>query len=94
MSAWDQPIVHTPAPWSLLCDDARGRPRCLVVDKDGGEIAAINPHRTAWNENAGLMAESPQMLKVIEIIANATGDTDLEYAQELSQEILIRLKVV
>jgi hypothetical protein len=26
--------------WKAMCDEARGRPRCLIVDKDGSEIAA------------------------------------------------------
>ena len=64
MSASDQPIVHTPGPWSLLCDEARGIPRCLVVDKDGGEIAAVNPHRA---ENAELLAAAPELLAAVEL---------------------------
>jgi len=55
----------TAGPWSLMCDEARGRPRCLIVDKDGGEIAAVNPHRTAWHENAELMAAAPVMFEAL-----------------------------
>jgi len=99
--------VHTPEPWYKRGGATPGY-MCIVdvnsryivyemanpeqVKKDGaiGECVPANGQAG----NARLMAESPAMLKVIEIIANATGDTDLEYAQEMSQEILRRLKVV
>lgn len=87
-------IAHTPGPWKSYDD--------WYVKSQGGTGAIttvckpILPHVSdeECKGNARLIAESPQMLKVIEIVANATGDTNLEYAQELSQEILMRLKVV
>jgi hypothetical protein len=44
-----------------MCDEARGKPRCLIVDKDGYEIAAVNPYRETWNENAALIARAPEL---------------------------------
>lgn len=58
--------AHTPEPWSLLCSEARGRPRCLVVDEKGNEIASINPFRESWNEDAELIAAAPRMLAAIQ----------------------------
>ncbi len=94
-------IVHTPGPWKWS-----GRELWHFGEGYLGE-GTKNPHLFAGIEvtvslsdspvvdsNKRLIAEAPEMVKVIEIIANATGDTDLEYAQELSQEILMRLKVV
>jgi hypothetical protein len=43
---------------------------------------------------ATLVTVAPDMLKVIEVIASATGDTDLKDAQELSQKILLQLSVL
>jgi len=87
------PIVHTPGPWSRwTAPDGRW----CIQGEDKSTIAEI----LAWDEsgcrkedqdNANLIVESPEMLKVIEIIANATGATDFQYAQELSQEILMRI---
>ena len=62
MSASEQPIVHTPGPWSLLCSEARGGPRCLVVCPNDNEIASINPFRESWNEDAELIAAAPELL--------------------------------
>jgi hypothetical protein len=62
MSASDQPIVHTPGPWSLLCSEARGGPRCLVVCPKDNEIASINPFRESWSEDAELIAAAPDLL--------------------------------
>lgn len=70
MSASDQPIVHTPDPWSLLCDESRGRPRCLVVDAKGNEIASVNPYRESWNQDAELIADATKMLEMIEELAD------------------------
>ena len=90
----DQSIVHTPGPWKT--SHKNGRVVVALSEFANEKIATAantgNPP-VAW-ANARLLAESPEMLKVIEIIANATGNTDLEYAHELSQEILMRLKVV
>jgi len=60
-----QSIVHTPEPWKLLCDEARGRPRCLVVDSQGSQIAEVNPHRESWNEDSSLIAAAPIMAKAL-----------------------------
>lgn len=70
MSASVKPVVHTPGPWEAMCDEARGKPRCLIVDKDGNEIAAVNPHRESWNANADLIADAPKMLAMIEELAD------------------------
>ena len=102
-----QQIVHTPGPWDKRGGATPGY-MCIVdvnsryivyemanveqAKKDGAISECVPASEQAGN--ARLMAESPVMLKVIEVIANATGDTDLEYVQELSQEILKRLKVV
>lgn len=53
---------HTHGPWSVMCDEARGKPRCLILDKEGLEVAAINPYREAWNQNAELIAAAPELL--------------------------------
>ena len=60
---------HTELPWSLLCDEARGRPRCLIVDAKGNEIASVNPYRESWNEYADLMKAAPELLEVVEELA-------------------------
>ena len=48
--------------WRVMCDEARGKPRCLIVDQDGNEVAAVNPYREAWNENSELIARAPELL--------------------------------
>lgn len=67
---------HTAGPWSLLCDEARGRPRCLIVDAKGNEIAAVNPFRESWNEDADLMKAAPELLDALEEIRS---DPDIRY---------------
>lgn len=67
---------HSPGPWSLLCDEARGRPRCLIVDAKGNEIAAVNPFRESWNENANLLKAAPELLEALEEIRS---DPDIRY---------------
>jgi hypothetical protein len=81
-------IAHTPGPWKATNSSSAWMAGFVVLCKDGREVAG------AWEtSDARLIAESTEMLKVIEIMANATGDTDLDHTQELSQEILMRLKV-
>ena len=63
-------VVHTPGPWTIMCDEARGNPRCLITDKNGNEIAAINPYCEFWNENAELIAAIPQLLQALQEIAS------------------------
>ena len=67
---------YTAEPWSLLCDEARGRPRCLIVDAKGNEIAAVNPFRESWNENANLLKAAPELLEALEEIRS---DPDIRY---------------
>jgi hypothetical protein len=68
MSAPVQPVVHTPGPWNLLCSEARGRPRCLVVCPRDNEIASINPFRESWNEDAELIAAAPDLLSALQML--------------------------
>lgn len=56
-------MSYTKGPWRVLGDEVRGRPRRLVVDARGDEIAAVNPYREAWNENADLIAAAPDLLE-------------------------------
>jgi hypothetical protein len=53
---------HTPEPWKVLYDEARGKSRCLIIDDGGCEIAAVNPYRETWNQNARLIAAAPDLL--------------------------------
>ena len=76
MSAQVQPVVHTPGPWALLCDEARCRPRCLVVDAKGNEIASVNPFRESWNEDAELIAAAPMMKEILLDFCDSLGDND------------------
>lgn len=76
MSASDQPIVHTPGPWNLLCSEARGGPRCLVVCPKDNEIASINPFRESWNEDAELIAAAPMMKEILLDFCDSLGDND------------------
>jgi len=55
----------TPGPWKIMCDEARGKPRCLIVDQDGNEIAVVNPYRESWNEDAELIASVPVMAEAL-----------------------------
>lgn len=65
----DQP---KPTPqWSILCDEARGRPRCLIVDKDGNEVAAVNPYRQDWNEVSELIARAPELQQRVDELERA-----------------------
>lgn len=57
-----EPFVHTPGPWTIMCGEARGKPRCLITDKIGNEIASVNPYRQSWNEDAELIGASPELL--------------------------------
>lgn len=61
----------TVGPWKSLCDEARGRPRCLVVDSQGDQIAEVNPHRESWNEDADLIAATPDLLEACKVAAEA-----------------------
>ena len=71
----DQP---KPTPqWSILCDESRGRPRCLIVDKDGNEVAAVNPYREDWNEVSELIACAPELLaEITELTADLRTAAD------------------
>ena len=61
-------------PWKFLCDEARGMPRCLVVDDKGCEIASVNPYREQWSENAQLIAAAPALLKACRDMIAAMND--------------------
>jgi hypothetical protein len=56
---------HSEGPWAAVCDEARGNPRCLIVDKNGHEVASVNPYCETWNENASLIMDAPRMLELI-----------------------------
>lgn len=77
---------HTPGPWNVLCSEARGRPRCLVVDAKDNEIASINPFRESWNEDAELIATAPEMRELLECVAM------IPIALESDGECYIRIK--
>jgi hypothetical protein len=49
---------HSEGPWAAACDEARGNPRCLIVDKNGHEVASVNPYCENWNENASLIMDA------------------------------------
>lgn len=63
-------MSHSPGPWNLLCLEARGRPRCLVVDAKDNEIASVNPFRESWNEDAELIAAAPDLLEALQRIVS------------------------
>lgn len=87
-------VVHTPGPWEV--GKYMGLP--TIFDTRGnGTVALASVHDMAIESadvNAALMAEAPEMLKIVATIATATGDTDLEYVQVLANEIIGRLKAV
>ncbi len=89
--------MHTPGPWkNERLRDHHGNPYSTMYEchVDLGPCMIWCPEGDVEQEaNARLIAETPEMFKVVAIIANATGNTDLECAQELSQEILMRLKL-
>jgi hypothetical protein len=82
-------LKHTPRPWSLLCDEARG-PRCLVVDSNGNEIASVNPYRESWNQDAELIAASPEMFRLIQRFATADwiGEAEMNVWRKESRRIM------
>ncbi len=55
----------TVEPWKVMCDEARGKPRCLVVDKKENQIAEVNPYRESWNEDAKAIAAVPVLLAAL-----------------------------
>ena len=65
----DEAVKNLPKPWKVMCDEARGRPRCLVVDSQGNQIAEVNPYRESWNENAEAIASVPVMVEALRKIA-------------------------
>lgn len=88
-------MSHTPGPWALLCDEARGRPRCLVVDDLGNQIAEVNPHRNAWNEDAHLINAAPDLLAACKLqVANIERwlETGIPAGPEESKQIYEALK--
>lgn len=80
--ASDQPIVHTPEQWVIMCDEARGRPRCLITDTAGNEIASVNPHRKSWNEDAELIAAAPELLAAAKAFIALFRDSDMRPEDE------------
>lgn len=93
-----QSVVHTPGPWEYSPQSGTvGHCFCAQVwGSDGRNLATLEAtvDEAEATANAKLIAESPVMLEVVRIIAGATGDTDLEHAQNLSQEVIARLGVV
>lgn len=61
--------------WKIMCDEARGKPRCLIVDQHGNEIASVNPYRESWNKDAELIASVPMMVEALRKIV-AWNDMD------------------
>lgn len=55
-------MSYSKGQWKIVSDEARGRPRRLIVDAGGDEIAAVNPYRDAADTDAQLMASAPAML--------------------------------
>jgi hypothetical protein len=86
-------LKHTPRPWSLLCDEARGRPRCLVVDSNGNEIASVNPYRESWNQDAELIAVAPEMFRLIQRFATADwiGEAEMNVWRKESRQIMSKV---
>lgn len=87
------PIVHTPGPWNLLCSEARGGPRCLVVCPKDNEIASINPFRESWNQDAELIAEAPEMFQVIQRLAEPgfMGEAELKMLIQECRRIVAKV---
>jgi hypothetical protein len=54
---------YTPGPWAILDDDARGKPRCLILNDRLQQVAEVNPHFDAWEANARLIAAAPELLE-------------------------------
>lgn len=71
-------MSHTPGTWTLMCDEARGRPRCMVVCSRGNQIADINPYRETWERDARLIAEAPEMYRVIHRLATVEWMSESE----------------
>ena len=67
----------TQGPWKIMCDEARGRPRCLIVDDQGNEIASVNPFRQSWENDAKAIASVPVMAEALRQIT-AWHDMDHE----------------
>ena len=67
-------VGHTPGPWQVLHDSARGKPRCLVLDDRGLEIAQVNHHRLRYCEDARLLAAAPELLAACRDMIEAMDD--------------------
>ena len=81
----------TPVPWSLLCSEARGRPRCLVVLEDNGnEVAAINTHLTEWNENAVLIVSAPELAEALRELHDFAAVDSFDRYEERSRAAFTR----
>lgn len=52
--------------WKILRDEARGRPRCMIVGSKGNEIVSVNPYREQWNETATAIVALPELLEACE----------------------------
>lgn len=63
-------MSYSKGPWRVLSDEARGKPRCLIVDARGDEIAAVNPYRDTWEANAKLISASPAMCEALKVALN------------------------
>ncbi len=61
-------MSYSKGPWMVLSDG--GKPRCLIVDARGDEIAAVNPYRDTWEANAKLMASAPAMYEALKVALN------------------------
>lgn len=77
----------TKGPWRVLSDEARGKPRCLIVDARGDEIAAVNPYRDTWEANAKLMASAPRMLKLLKELSNSDRLEDSFWKDDIDAAI-------
>jgi len=57
---------YTLGPWAILDDDARGKPRCLILNDRLQQVAEVNPHFDAWEANARLIAAAPELLEALQ----------------------------
>lgn len=66
-------MQHTPEPWHVSTDIARGKTRCLILTSCGDEIAQVNHNRSEFTQDAQLLASAPDLLQACEAALNEVG---------------------
>lgn len=52
----------TKGEWKILLVRTRNKPRCLIIDSDGNEVASVNPYRERLEEESRAIAAAPDLL--------------------------------